>query len=186
MKHPQTIESIEAALAPYRNLIERIDAICRTITKEAGAAITCHDGCDACCEAIGVLPVEAVQIARHLDPSRLPDWEKIHGIMQHSESTPTASPCPFLHQHRCRIYPVRPLICRTQGMAFLVEEEGEKRLVHCPRNFGGMSRFPAAMLIDLDRMNEYLIRINDHFLQEVAARLPERIPLAEILRWLER
>lgn len=186
MKHPQTIESIEAALAPYRQLIQRIDAICRSITQEAGAAITCHDGCDACCEAIGVLPVEAFQIVRRLNSSRLPDWEKILSDAQRSESTSAASSCPFLHLHHCRIYPVRPLICRTQGMAFLVEEQGAKHLIHCPRNFGGMARFPAAMLIDLDRMNEYLIRINDHFLREIAVPFSERIPLAAIARWLER
>jgi hypothetical protein len=66
-------------------------------------------------------------------------------------------------------------------LAFLVEEEGEKRLVHCPRNFQNMSHFSASLLIDLDKMNEHLIRLNHRFLQQEVVKslsLPERVALS--------
>ncbi len=177
MKEPSMMLS---SLSAYRQFIDRIDAICRDIAMRAGPAITCHEGCDACCEAIGVLPVEAIQIARYLHPDQPPDLDRIFRAIEQVSGNPDPH-CPFLENHRCRIYPVRPLICRTQGMAFLAEEAGEKRLVHCPKNFKGMNRFPAALLIDLDKMNEYLIRINQNFLLEIEAGIrPERIPLAAL------
>ena len=173
--------SIVSALAAYRQFIERIDTICGQITARAAAAITCHEGCDACCEAIGVFPVEAVYIALHLCPDQPPDPDRIRSNSDLASRDPDTH-CPFLENHRCRIYPVRPLICRTQGMAFLVEEAGERRLIHCPRNFQGMTRFPAEMLIDLDKMNASLIRINQAFLQEMgeAFHVPERVPLSAL------
>jgi len=173
--------SIVSALAEYRQFIDRVDTICRQIAARTSAAITCHEGCDACCESIGVFPVEAVHIALHLCPDQPPDPDRIRSNSDLASRAPDAH-CPFLETHRCRIYPVRPLICRTQGMAFLVEEAGEKRLVHCPKNFQGMTRFPAEMLIDLDKMNTYLIRINQAFLQEMgeAFALPNRIPLGAL------
>ncbi|MEW6260653.1 MAG: YkgJ family cysteine cluster protein, partial [Thermodesulfobacteriota bacterium] len=173
--------SMLSALATYRHFIDRIDTICRDITIRAAAAITCHEGCDACCEAIGVLPVEAMHIALHLHPDQPPDLGRIYRNSKLTTKIPIDH-CPFLENHRCRIYSARPLICRTQGMAFLVKEVAERRLVHCPKNFKGMDQFPADILIDLDKMNEYLIRINQSFLIEIEADilLSERIPLAAL------
>lgn len=174
--------SVESALAIYRQFIDRIDAICGQIALRAASAITCEEGCDACCEAIGVLPVEAMHIALYLGSGPFPDPDHIRSNSGLVSRNPDAH-CPFLENHSCRIYPVRPLICRTQGMAFLVEEAGERRLIHCPRNFQEMTRFPAEMLIDLDKMNAYLIRINQAFLQEMGEgfEFPDRIPLGALL-----
>lgn len=174
------IRSIESALAIYRQFIDRIDTICGQIALKAASAITCEEGCDACCEAIGVLPVEAMHIALYLGSDPFSDPQ---ACIRSNSDLVSRHHCPFLENHSCRIYPVRPLICRTQGMAFLVEEAGERRLVHCPRNFQGMTRFPAEMLIDLDKMNAYLIRINQAFLQEMGEgfEVPDRIPLGALL-----
>ena len=78
--------------------------------------LACKEGCSGCCvEGLTVFEIEAQRI-REAHPELL-----VSGV---------ASPvgCAFLdEQGRCRVYEVRPYVCRTQGLPlrWLEEEEGE-------------------------------------------------------------
>ena len=54
---------LNAALAPYRALLNQVDQLCARITAAFPDQIACRAGCAACCTLQGVMPVEAVSLA---------------------------------------------------------------------------------------------------------------------------
>lgn len=86
-----------------------------------GRVPACHTGCAQCCrQPIPVTPLEVLALhcyARH----RLPQ-DSLAGLVQRlsgyeGQKRDIASPCPFLHEGACLVYPVRPVACR-QYMVF--------------------------------------------------------------------
>jgi Fe-S-cluster containining protein len=93
--------------------------------------MSCKKSCADCCYTdIGVFEVEAELITNWfnaLDPS-----DRIN--LKTLWSTPTEKKaCSFLYNNICTIYPVRPLICRTQGVAIYLPLE--EKIDFCPLNF---------------------------------------------------
>src|SRR4051812_8425307 len=97
-------------LDEHRAAIAKIDAAVASSTTKAGSALTCHRGCDSCCvDGLTVLPVEAALIE-----------DAIERGVAGPPSTPSAQPgrCAFLDvDGACSIYAVRPVVCRTHGLA---------------------------------------------------------------------
>lgn len=60
----------------------------------------------------------------------------------------------------CRIYPVRPLICRTHGFLHLSEEG----LDHCPWNFVELEEVDEDLPFRLESLHGTLLRVNLAFL----------------------
>lgn len=101
-------------------------------------AVACRSGCDHCCyQSVGVTPTEALTILAHLLETRDPEAlealrtrlvafrDKTRDLDSRQRVSPDL-PCPFLEQHACSIYPVRPLSCR--GMNSLDAEVCERKL----------------------------------------------------------
>jgi len=146
-------------LVNYRNLVAKVDELCRRIVLEYGDLISCRKGCDGCCRHITLFPVEAVALAaalREISP------EKSAQIRQLARA---ASPeaCPLLKNGCCLLYAFRPIICRTHGLPLITDREGEKALDFCPKNFSGISSFPAADILNLELLNATLAVINGVF-----------------------
>ena len=86
-----------------------------------GRVPVCHAGCGHCCaQPIPVTPLEVLALhcyARH----RL-SQASLAGLVQRmsvygGQKRDIVSPCPFLHDGACLVYPVRPVACR-QYMVF--------------------------------------------------------------------
>ncbi len=171
--------ALDAALAPYRALLEQVDRLCGTIAAAYPEQIACREGCSACCTLQGVLPVEAASLALALQ--RLPSGEA--GRLRHRLSVAVSEEfCPLLADDCCPLYAVRPVICRTHGLPLLVEDESGRRVDHCPLNFAGVETLPGSAVINLETLNLALVGANRHFLESCFpdGRLPERIPLRKI------
>jgi hypothetical protein len=146
-------------LRNYRNLVARVDELCRRIAAEYGDYLACGEGCDGCCRHVSLFPVEAVALAVAL--GGLPAGEAAH-IRELARAASTTDACPLLENGRCLLYAARPIICRTHGMPLLIQE-GEKRIDFCPKNFRGVASIPAAAVINLDLLNATLAAINAVF-----------------------
>lgn len=75
----------------------------------------CSRGCSHCCNiAVMSFPFEAERIGQHI--GRAP--QALTGIPDSPEAAVDAhngEPCPFLKDHQCSIYEVRPLACRMHA-----------------------------------------------------------------------
>lgn len=168
------------ALRNYRNLVAKIDEFCRRITVEYADSISCRKGCDDCCRHISIFPVEALSLAMALHQA--PAAKSVH-IRKLARSASMGT-CPLLDKGICLLYPARPIICRTHGFPLLMAGDQNKILDYCPRNFNGMTTFPAAAVVDLDILNSTLAAINDVFIASRdgnVLRLKDRFPIAEAL-----
>jgi len=124
-----SVDSIERALVALDDLHHAIDREVRRLTEIHAARLNCRRGCSACClDDLSVSRIEAERIRR------------AHGdLLGHGDPSP-AGACAFLDQEgACRIYEVRPTICRSQGLPLrvLFENEVEEIEEHrdiCPLN----------------------------------------------------
>lgn len=93
------------------------------IIKRSLPPLPCKTGCDYCCyvsaEHPDVLPVEVFRITSYLTGM----GSAVQGVVRDRlraaaagavEEASSRSPCLFLTQNRCLVYPVRPLRCRAQ------------------------------------------------------------------------
>ena len=182
-----TTRTIERELLHnYRDLLARVDLICREVETEFGAHLACRAGCDGCCRHITLFPVEAAALATALDD--LPG-EEADRIRARARNASPDGACPLLENGLCLLYAARPIICRTHGLPLLTMHGGERTVDFCPLNFRGISSLPGKAVIDLDRLNTTLAAINALFTAQSfnnAAPEKERITIAEALTRLPR
>lgn len=79
---------------------------------ESGATVACGNGCDACCRnaSVQLTQPELQGISWYASEQLAGDLRvKVRRRLEHHRETPE---CPFLVEHSCAIYPVRPLACR--------------------------------------------------------------------------
>ena len=163
----------------YRQLVARVDALCRSITEALQEQITCAAGCSACCTAITLFPVEAASLAAALDALPEAEAEDIRG---HVAGHATGERCPLLHNHSCLLYGARPIICRTHGLPIIFGTGQERRIDYCPRNLTDRETLPGSAIIDVDNLNSLLVAVNALFLSKSdVLDMPERITIAEAL-----
>jgi len=72
-----TPESLNARLDNYRDLVFRVDEMCRRIEETLGPEVTCTRGCDGCCRHFSLFPVEAVALAAALQNLPSPEVDRI-------------------------------------------------------------------------------------------------------------
>jgi len=146
------------------------------------AEITCSPGCAACCELQSVNLLEAYVIAEHCGRSRKGLANKCLGIS--STSPLPGAGCPFLSDNRCRIYPVRPIICRTHGLLLKSREFRDRIAVSCPFNFTTIDHatIVSADTLDIDRITNNLARLNAAFcmLSGDAKKTIDRVALRDL------
>jgi hypothetical protein len=166
----------------YRDLVTKVDELCRRIAEKFGPQLACSPGCSGCCRHITLSWVEGFALAKALQelPAAAADE-----IRSRARSASASSPCPLLADDLCLLYTARPIICRTHGLPLLTSDgAGTRRVDFCPENFRGVATLPGSAVIDLDRLNTALTAINALFVAERfrgTAPATERIPLAEAL-----
>lgn len=95
----------------------KVDAIVDETVKK-GVQFACAKGCSHCCSLeVSSFPQETFRIARELE-ARADREALVARLAAHAERNPRGTdrlqrePCPFLVDHACSIYDVRPLACR--------------------------------------------------------------------------
>jgi uncharacterized protein len=178
------MSTINGLLRNYRDLLAKIDFICRGVETEYNEYLACHAGCDGCCRHITLFPVEAAALGAALD--KLPRAEAARIKSRGLGSNPD-SPCPLLEGGLCLLYDARPIICRTHGLPLLTQQEGNLSVDFCPLNFRGLPSLPGKAVIDLERLNTALAAVNALFVAEHSGDVPpgkERVSIAEALNCL--
>ncbi len=166
------------SLNNYRQLVGRIDELCRRIEERYAGHIACRRGCDECCRHLSLFWVEGVALALALQS--LPGKQRNRLRRKARESRPDG-PCPLLEDGACLLYHARPVICRTHGLPILA---GDGRVDFCPRNFGGLAALPGDAVLDLERLNTALAGVNALFVAEHFSDHPpgkDRLTIAEAL-----
>ena len=164
----------------YRNLVSRIDALCRIIHETLKEQITCSEGCSTCCTSFSIFPVEAAALNAALND--LP-YEDSAAIRRHVVEHAGEDRCPLLADNSCILYAARPIICRTHGLPIVYTENQQRQVDSCPLNLQEFGTLPGSAVIDLDRLNPMLVAVNALFLSKacVPDTLTERLTIAEAL-----
>ncbi|MFQ3621493.1 MAG: YkgJ family cysteine cluster protein [Spirochaetales bacterium] len=169
------------SLQEYRNFLKEVDSHCSHLGNLHKSYLSCRRGCCECCTEISVLAIEAYSILRGVEGELLPEAGKEAGTEENYD-IPSGN-CVFLDtEGACRIYPFRPLICRTHGLPLLysIEEysdqgklspskEPQWQLFYCDLNFQGITEdqweqvFSVEAVLSMEELNEKLIRLNEKF-----------------------
>ena len=168
-------------------LFERYETLCRycddfftQVFNEYPAQIRCTKGCASCCLLETVAPLEAYIITSYLQ-------QRPNIVVIPEDSTSCRAPsdegqCIFLTQGACRIYPVRPIICRTHGLPIQYPDQLEYDV--CPLNFAeiDLKSIDERYVLDAELITTNFMRLNLAFclLTQSADAAEERIPLDDI------
>ena len=173
---------LQDILDRYTKLCAYCDAFWQSVFKRfPPQECACAAGCSTCCELSSVNYLEAFAIADHCarNPGGLSACPS-----EASPALPAAGPCPFLTDDRCRIYPVRPLICRTHGLLLKSDGFTDHIVASCPFNFTTLdfSRIDPALALDTDAITTNLARLNTAFCMMLGdvAQTQERIALRDL------
>lgn len=145
-----------------KKYLEIRNTIDKTAAKlEAGHKkhMKCKAGCDMCCMDYSILPVEFYYIKDELLNSE---------ISNESFSSKNETECVFLKDHRCTIYNVRPVICRTHGLPLLFMTGDNWELSACELNFTefDLEEFNEDNTFPQDRFNSQLFMLNKKFISQ--------------------
>lgn len=163
----------DTLLAAYRNLTTEIDLrIKDLIHQRFSTNLQCRPGCSDCCIAFSVLPLEAAILREALSGSQRP----LPTLLLENR-------CVFLQENDlCDLYDLRPILCRTQGMAlaYLDEESQTIEVSACPHNFSETFSFEQDDLLFMDDFNDRLAALNLQYCRQAGLQPDCRIALSDI------
>ncbi len=170
---------LRKSIEDYRYLRRQVDCEIANLEAVHRGHLMCRVGCCGCCVNLTVFAVELYSIAGQLAESGV---GKI-------DFNPSAV-CGWLENGMCRIYPVRPIICRTHGLPVAISKEdgsAEREVSFCPLNFTQIDPetfpFGPGNSLDLVELNERLSRINADFIEGFRRQdldIPVRIELTRL------
>jgi hypothetical protein len=158
---------------PYAALVARVDAFFARALATQPEALACREGCSDCCAPrLTVLRVEADAVREAL--AALPAALRARVAAQADRP----GPCPLLVDRRCAVYPARPLICRSHGLAVRADAVVDS----CPLNYREVAASPECIL-DLGNVTTALVLVNRLHLEALGA--PDdgaRVALVDLAR----
>jgi len=141
----------------YQDLLDKVDAKSKEFHQRYAEQLQCRKGCSSCClPGLSVFSVERLAIKEWLGARP----EVVEAIQN---QTHAASACRFLDKEgACQIYPVRPIICRTQGLPLSFKVDEKSRRDVCPLNFEETDLFtlPTDGVLNLDLLNTLLVLVD--------------------------
>lgn len=138
-------------------LYDKVSEFEKKLSEEALNLSQCRKGCSRCCFTdISVFQLEADAITSWFNG--LPEERKseIRSLWSRSQQ-PEA--CAFLRDDICTIYEVRPMICRTQGLALYFKENAEALIDICPLNESMLETLTNYEYLNLDLLNMILSQL---------------------------
>ena len=143
----------------YQELLAKVDAKSEEFQQIYAEQLHCRKGCSSCClPGLSVFSVERQAIKSWLEskPALLEQ-------LQHESLADQGGSCAFLDKEgSCRIYPVRPIICRTQGLPLSFKRAERTQRDVCPLNFEGIDLHTLAVdgVLNLDLLNTLLVLVD--------------------------
>lgn len=133
------------------------------LTPDAKSRLNCKNGCSRCCYTdISIFEVEAQNIRRwfnslspELKQQLREKWSMESGTGLDFQNR-LVKPCVFLKDDSCSVYEVRPLICRTQGLAMKVATETATFADICPLNEDALTLMKSSDILNLELLNTIL------------------------------
>ncbi|MFO0620567.1 MAG: YkgJ family cysteine cluster protein [Polyangia bacterium] len=161
----------DPARSEYAALTAKVDAFADAVSSRCASQMSCRSGCAGCCQVdLTVSAVEASTIVEHLGSLSATERRALceEDVSPLDDSLPR---CVFLSvTEQCQIYPVRPLVCRSQGLPlrypsdFLPEDVvrvrvGGGSVTVCPLNF--VEQAPSQQdVLDAERVDQILAIVN--------------------------
>ncbi|MBF0301883.1 MAG: YkgJ family cysteine cluster protein, partial [Desulfamplus sp.] len=165
---------MDQLLQNYRLLIDKVDSWLKNLDTVLASQMQCQPGCSECCKNFTIFPVEACSMHSYIKENKIEisitdhhNCRQKHDYSEQQEREDKKNSCiaqerkenlcVFLDSNGlCRIYPARPLICRTHGYPIVIKTDTENRVDYCPKNFqdGGLKKeyFKREHLIDIDHL----------------------------------
>ena len=147
----------------YKKLRDEVDQQCTKLEQEHANHIKCKSGCDFCCMNYNIFPIEFYSILTDLK-------HKQFNPAKISDSKYNEQDCIFLFNHRCTIYDVRPIICRTHGLPLLyLNDDDEWELSTCELNFQNYNfeLFTNKNTFAQDTFNSKLFQLNRDYIKTI-------------------
>jgi len=122
-------------------LTRKVDAFFARVALRHGDDMQCASGCSDCCRVrLTITGVEAAAIRAHVTtwPAEQRRALAVTGPDDRCAALDAAG--------RCRIYPVRPLVCRSHGVPIRLRRGGLPVVEACPRNFTHTTPDPDCVL----------------------------------------
>ena len=141
----------------HHQLAVKLDAFFARVRGRYPGALHCEKGCSACChQHLSVVTTEFRRIAQAV--LALPG-EALAALAERLATGRDDPRCPLLDDAgACRVYAVRPVICRSHGLAMLVPGTGE--LSVCPYNFVAAEHIDGDCVLDLSPVNNILTTLS--------------------------
>lgn len=174
-----SIESHSDHIDSYYQLRKQIDKNASELSSLHVKHIKCQKGCDSCCEAIKIFPIEFAAIKNELQSSNVEIPSRRFNKFRKS--------CMFLKNGACLIYNARPIICRTQGLPLMYQKlDGDGyEISHCQLNFKqfDLKQFGLENSMFMPDFNSKLFLLNKAFIESqnlFNKDFKKRIPLYEL------
>ena len=150
-----------------KDLYHKVAEFEAKLSEKSRSLSQCKAGCSRCCYTdISVFSVEADNIRSWF--SSLDDdqkhilrlsWKKNLRETENFFGDKVQS-CAFLSDEKCSIYEARPLICRTQGLAFAFREAETSFVDICPLNEPVIDSLVPTDIVNLDLLNTILAKLD--------------------------
>ncbi|HEY4060164.1 MAG TPA: YkgJ family cysteine cluster protein [Kofleriaceae bacterium] len=122
----------------------KVDAFFTRTQDRHGDDMQCTTGCSDCCHVrLTITTVEALAIWEHLQGLSAPDREVIATAAQQAAPAHCSALGP---DGRCRIYAVRPIVCRSHGAPIRMRRDSLPVVESCFRNFTHTTPEPDCVL----------------------------------------
>lgn len=176
--------NLQKLIESYNNFIKRIDFFFEQNLKKYKDEINCKPGCWKCCRNhdLSVCVVEAYNIVKYLRENQTEN--NIKEQLRYIEDSQDKY-CPFLTKHKiCFIYPVRPLICRTEGIALAegnIIQDKDVKVYWCEENFKNITP-ELNFILNIKSSEEILGTLNYMFVKSHKGLTPSsRFSLLEVI-----
>ena len=113
----------------YSEFINELDLRLAGYFREHENLLCCKAGCSSCCEK-GDYPLSNLELEYLMKGYAELDNTVKSRIQANVKAIEKGGKCPFLLDNLCSVYPYRPIICRTHGLAYLMKD-GRVNVPYC-------------------------------------------------------
>ena len=113
----------------YPAFIAKLDKRLEEYFNSQSENVCCKKGCSSCCEK-GDYPLSEIELEYMMQGYISLDNSTKTQIQENIKDIQKGGKCPFLINSVCSIYPYRPIICRTHGLAYLMKD-GRVNVPYC-------------------------------------------------------